>query len=114
MSVAPSASAGSVEDDDRMVTVEQLTQRFDGWQQRHRVPAFLVALLLRYREDQGRDYAAALSYYGFISLFPLLLALVTVLGIVLRNNTALQDRILDTVYSRIPVVGARFATTQPA
>jgi len=79
----------------------------DRWQQRHRVPGFLVALFVRYREDRGRQFGALLSYYGFVSLFPLLMVLVTVLGIVLDDNAELRNRILDTVYARIPVVGAQ-------
>jgi len=62
---------------------------------------------VRYWEDRGRQFGALLSYYGFVSLFPLLLVLVTVLGIVLDDNAGLRDRILDTVYARIPVVGAQ-------
>ena len=88
-----------------MIDGQKLIARVDRWQQRHRGPAFLVAVLLRYREDRGRDFAALLSYFGFISLFPLLLVLVTVLGIVLDKDPDLRDRILDTVFSRIPVVG---------
>ena len=69
--------------------------------------SFLVAVFLRYWEDRGRQYGALLSYYGFVSLFPLLLVLVTVLGIVLDDNADLRNRILDTVYATIPVVGAQ-------
>src|SRR6478735_6113706 len=81
--------------------------RIDEWQQRRRGTSLFVATILRYREDRGRQYGALLSYYGFISLFPLLLVLVTVLGIVLDDNADLRRRILDTVYERIPVVGAQ-------
>src|SRR6478735_11082569 len=81
--------------------------RIDAWQQRRRGLSFLVATFVRYREDRGRQYGALLSYYGFISLFPLLLVLVTVLGIVLDDHADLRQRILDTVYARIPVVGAQ-------
>jgi len=85
--------------------------RLDRWQQRHRVPAFVVGIFMRYREDRGREFGALLSYYGFVSLFPLLLVLVTVLGIVLEDNADLRNRILDTVYARIPVVGAQLRAT---
>jgi inner membrane protein YhjD len=88
-----------------VIDTHRLVARLDRWQQLHRGPAFLIAVLLRYREDRGRDFAALLSYYGFISLFPLLLVLVTVLGIVLENDPDLRNRIVDTVFSRIPVVG---------
>jgi membrane protein len=77
----------------------------DRWQQRRPVPSFLVALGVRYREDRGRQYGALLSYYGFVSLFPILLVVVTVLGIVLEGDPSRRDRILDTIYDTIPVVG---------
>ena len=79
----------------------------DRRQQRRRGLSFVVAVFLRYWEDRGRQYGALLSYYGFISLFPLLLVLVTVLGIVLDDDPDLRERILDTVYAKIPVVGAQ-------
>ena len=79
----------------------------DRWQQRRRAISFVVAVFLRYWEDRGRQYGALLSYYGFVSLFPLLLVLVTVLGIVLEDDPDLRNRILDTVYANIPVVGAQ-------
>lgn len=81
--------------------------RIDAWQQRRRAISFLVATFVRYREDRGRQFGALLSYYGFVSLFPLLLVLVTVLGIVLEDNAGLRADILDSVYARIPVVGAQ-------
>jgi YihY family inner membrane protein len=84
-----------------------MLRRLDRWQQRRRGVSFLVATFVRYREDRGRQFGALLSYYGFISLFPLLLALVTVLSIVLDDNAELRHRILDTVFARIPVVGAQ-------
>ncbi|HEX5587622.1 MAG TPA: YhjD/YihY/BrkB family envelope integrity protein [Acidimicrobiia bacterium] len=82
-------------------------ERIDRWQQRRRGVSFLVAVVERYWEDRGRQYGALLSYYGFVSLFPLLLVLVTVLGIVLDDDPDLRNRILDTVYATIPVVGAQ-------
>jgi len=84
-----------------------LLERVDGWQQRRRGVSFLVGVILRYREDRGRQFGALLSYYGFVSLFPLLLVLVTVLGIVLEGDPDLRNRILDSVYARIPVLGAQ-------
>ena len=88
-----------------MTRGQRLAESADDWQQRRRVPSFLVALGMRYREDRGRQYGALLSYYGFISLFPLLLVLVTVLGIVLEDYPTRREQILDTVYDKIPVVG---------
>ncbi len=57
------------------------------------------------RHLTGRN-AAVLAYYGFLTLFPLLMAATTILGFVLRNDPELQARIVDSALSRIPVIGA--------
>ena len=49
-------------------------------------PGSLVAVGQKYREDRGRQYAALLSYYGFISMFPLLLAFVSILSVLLKDS----------------------------
>jgi membrane protein len=43
--------------------------------------ATLKRTLLEFREDDMSDWAAALTYYGLLSLFPALIALVSILGI---------------------------------
>src|SRR3954453_18668768 len=46
-----------------------------------------------------------ITYYAFLSLFPLLLLLTSVLGFLLHDNPELQDRVLDSAMSRVPVLG---------
>ena len=57
------------------------------------------------RHLTGRN-AAVLAYYGFLTLFPLLLAGTTILGFVLEDDPELQADIVDSALSRIPVIGA--------
>jgi len=40
----------------------------------------------KFSDDQAGNLAALIAYYGFVSIFPLLLVLVTVLGIVLEST----------------------------
>src|SRR5207237_6428437 len=44
-------------------------------------------------------------YYGFFSLFPLLLVLVTVLGFVLHGHPGVEDRILHSTLGQFPIIG---------
>ncbi len=81
--------------------------RLDAWQQKRRAPGFAVAVGLKYREDRGRQYAALLSYYGFISMFPLLLLFVWILGVFLKDSPSLREKILDSIIARLPVLGAQ-------
>jgi membrane protein len=56
------------------------------------------------RHLTGRN-AAVLTYYGFLSVFPLFLVGTTILALVLEDNPDLQEDILDTAISQLPVIG---------
>jgi membrane protein len=86
--------------------VRRVLARIDGWQRRHAFGAFPVAVLKKFGEDRASSLAALSAYYAFFSLFPLLLAFVSVLGFVLEGDPALRDDVIDTALARIPVIGA--------
>lgn len=77
----------------------------DGFQRRHPVLGFPIAVIYKFVDDSGAYLAALMTYYGFVSLFPLLLLLSTVLSVVLRNNPGLQQQIVDSALGQFPVVG---------
>ena len=77
----------------------------DGFQRRHPVLGFPIAVVYKFFDDQGVYLAALITYYGFLSLFPLLLLLASALGFVLRDDPDLQRRILDSTISQFPVIG---------
>jgi membrane protein len=89
-----------------------LTERVDAFQRRHRVAGFPIGVIYKFGEDQGPYLAALITYYGFLSLFPLLLLLTSVLGFVLDGHPELQDRILDSTLSQFPVIGDELADPQ--
>lgn len=77
----------------------------DSWQQRHTWSAIPVAVLARYDRDGGSRWAALLAYYGFLSLLPALLLLITGLGFLLAGNPALQQQVLSSALANVPVLG---------
>ncbi|WP_176444085.1 YihY/virulence factor BrkB family protein [Rhodococcoides kyotonense] len=79
--------------------------RLDGFQRRHPVVGFPLAVIYKFVDDQGGYLAALIAYYAFVSLFPLLLLGSTILGIVLAGNPELQQQILDSALNQIPIVG---------
>jgi YihY family inner membrane protein len=81
-------------------------RRLDRLQQRWRALAFPFAVVRKFGDDQAGSLAALVAYWGFFSLFPLLLVLVTILGIVLRGHSALQRSILSSALTNFPVIGA--------
>jgi membrane protein len=79
----------------------------DAWQRSHVAAAFPLAVLKKFGDDRGSSLAALMAYYAFFSLFPLLLVFVSVLGFVLEGDPSLQEDIVDSALTRIPVIGSQ-------
>jgi len=69
----------------------------DATQRRHSVLGFPYAVVKKYGDDEGGRHAALLTYYGFLSIFPLLLLIVVAVSAVIRNDEALRQRLLDAI-----------------
>jgi membrane protein len=82
-------------------------QAVDRMQREHGPSAFTVAVLKKYSEDQGGQLAALITYYGFVSLFPLLLVFVTILGFALQGDPSLKTQIIDGTLGKFPLIGAQ-------
>ncbi len=80
-----------------------------GWldrvQQRSRAAGFVIAVIYKYVDDQANYLAALITYYAFVSLFPLLLLLTTALGVVLREKPEWREQIVDSALSQLPLLG---------
>jgi YihY family inner membrane protein len=77
----------------------------DRFQRRHTVVGFPLAVAYKFADDQGAYFAAMLAYYGFVSLFPLLLLLISISGFVLHGDPGLQNKLLNSAIRDVPVLG---------
>jgi membrane protein len=84
-------------------------RRIDAYQRRHRWLALPVAVQKKFGEDEGGSLCAMLTYYGFLSLFPLLLVFFTVLGFVLDGNPSLQQDLRTSALANVPIIGDQIA-----
>jgi membrane protein len=82
-----------------------IAEKLDRLQRRHKAAGFPIAVVYKYFDDSGPYLAALITYYAFVSLFPLLLLLSTILGHVLAGDPGLQQRLIDSALSQFPVVG---------
>lgn len=82
-------------------------QAFDSYQQRSPRLGFVIAVFKRFDDDQGSQMGALIAYYGFFSLFPLLLVFVTVLGFVLEGSPSTQASVLHSTLSQFPIIGTQ-------
>lgn len=69
----------------------------------------VVATLDGWRRHLSGRNAWVLAFFGFLSIFPLMLAATTILGFVLQDNEELQQRIIDGALADIPVIGPQLA-----
>ncbi len=77
--------------------------RIDATQQRFRPSAFAFGVVKKFGDDRGGALAAELTYYGFLSIFPALLILTTVLGFV--GNREVSKSVIGSTLSQFPVIG---------
>jgi YihY family inner membrane protein len=89
------------------VTRNGLIGVVDGFQRRHRWAGFPLAVVYKFFDDQGSYLTALVTYYGFLSLFPLLLLLVTILGFALHGDPHLQATLLNSALAQFPVIGTQ-------
>jgi membrane protein len=88
-----------------------VVSRFDAYQRRHRWLGVPIAVVYKFVDDQGGYLAALITYYGFLSLFPLLLIFSTVLGFLLPGNSALQQQLIDSALGQFPIIGDQLGST---
>ncbi len=88
-----------------MNPVERAVRRVDAVQRRHTPAAFVVGVVKKYGDDHGGVLVANLAFSAFISLFPLLLILTTVLGLIAALNPAFRNDALKAVGDQFPVIG---------
>ncbi|HTQ92021.1 MAG TPA: YihY/virulence factor BrkB family protein [Streptosporangiaceae bacterium] len=69
----------------------------DRMQRQYDVLGFPYAVVKKYSDDEGGRQAALITYYGFLSIFPLLLLGVAVLSRVLADHPDLRRRLIDEI-----------------
>src|SRR6266567_4964976 len=77
--------------------VNGVIARADRLQRRHAVLGFPYAVLKKFGDDEGGREAALITYYGFLSIFPLLLLGVAVLSRVLADHPDLRQRLITAI-----------------
>ena len=88
-----------------MNPVEKAIRKLDATQQRFTPTAFVFGVVKKYGDDNGGVLASNLAYSAFVSIFPLLLILTTILGLVASVNPSVRTSVLDAVAGQVPLIG---------
>lgn len=84
--------------------ITALVECFDRYQRTNRFLSFLVAVVKKYADDQTGHTAALLAYYGFLSLFPLLLVLTSLLKLI-HSSAGVSGAVVRSAADYFPIVG---------
>ena len=82
-----------------------MLRRLDSWQRSRRWLAFPFAVFKKFGDDQAGNLAALIAYYAIFSIFPLLLALSTLVGYVLHGHPNWQADVTNSALKNIPLLG---------
>ena len=82
--------------------LRQRIERLDDVQQRREKLGIAFATVKKYGEDGSSNLASMIAFWAFFSIFPLFLALVTILGYVLPSGT--RTKVLTHVASFFPLL----------
>jgi YihY family inner membrane protein len=87
--------------------VERIVRGFDGWQQRHTVIGFPIAVIKKFGDDEAGNLVSLLAYNSFLATFPLLLAFTSILGVALRSHPELHQKVVGSAFAEFPIVGGQ-------
>jgi membrane protein len=71
-------------------------------EQRHPALSHVVRAYRHYQDNRGDHLAAAITYFSFLALFPVILLGVSVTGFVLASHQGLQNDLFDAIRRNVP------------
>src|SRR5262245_64137053 len=94
--------------------MNRFLERLDDLQRRHRWLALPLSVFKRFGEHGGGSLATTISYWSFFSFFPLMLAFVSILNLVLEDDPQRRQQLVDGALGQVPVIGTELADAQAA
>lgn len=82
------------------------TERLDAYQRSHSWLGFVLGVIYKAFDDRAPYLAALVTYYAFVSLFPLILLFVSIAGFVLQSDPHLRHQVITTVVGNLPGIGS--------
>ncbi|MGF7229531.1 MAG: YihY/virulence factor BrkB family protein [Candidatus Saccharibacteria bacterium] len=86
--------------------ITNIVDTLDRFQQRHPFVGLPYAIIKKFGDDDGGYQAALITYYGFLSIFPLLLVILTVIQLVFHNNPHVRDEVSQSIGHFFPGIGS--------
>ena len=85
--------------------LQSIISKIDVYQQNHRLPSIVFAIFRKYGDDNAGYLASLITYYGFLSLFPLLLAATSLISIATTFHLPFAANITAALANNFPLIG---------
>lgn len=89
---------------------ERSIRKIDVFQQEHKATSFIFGVIKKYGDDNGGNLAVQLTYSAFVTIFPLVLLLITILTLVLASDPSLKRHVINSTFSEFPLVGSQLGS----
>ena len=91
------------------MNIQKTLIKIDKIQRRYSPIGFIIGVIKKYGDDQCGYKAALLTYYGYLSLFPLLLVATTLLQIVANSHIGISNELLNNITGSSSVLGGQLS-----
>jgi membrane protein len=91
------------------MNITKIINRLDKWQRRRASVGFVLAVIKKYSDDQAGYLAVILTYYSFLSIFPLMLVVTTIIKQLLPLNSQLRTKLIAGLSAHIPIIGSELS-----
>jgi YihY family inner membrane protein len=85
--------------------IERGLRRLDVAQQRHTPSAVVFGVIKKYGDDNAGMMATSMAHSALVAVFPLLLVLMTILGLISSADPTLRGEVLKAVAKQFPLIG---------
>jgi membrane protein len=83
--------------------------RLDRWQAHHPAVGVPIAVVKKFVDDDAAGLGVQVAYWGFFSIFSLLLVFVSILGFAFQKDPSFQKEVLDSTLRLMPVIGPQIS-----
>lgn len=93
-----------------MKAIKKFKFNINKLQQKFLLTSFSIAVFKKYSDDNAGKHAALITYFSFMSLFPLLIVFMTTVDLLSSNDPTLRAQLIHAVTTYFPGLGQQIAS----
>lgn len=90
-----------------MKQISKLIASLDKYQRSHFFVGFIYSVIKKFNQDNCGYLSAIITYYSFLSLFPMLIVLTSLTKLLLGKDAYLKNKIVGSAAHYFPIIGSQ-------